>query len=382
MSIERDLAVAPLISVGYTGQKPSFMPARLNHASLPDTFIEETYQRTRRHLFGGAIALGCVVLTGVLWYRVIEGWTWVEATYMAVITLATVGFAEVQPLGERGRLFTIVLILMGVVVIAYILNCFSEALIQGHFQAGIRLRQRRRLMESLANHYIICGFGRTGRQVAAEFSIEAIPFIVVDSDTTSIQDAQQLGFITFQGDATQDQVLFQVGIERARCLVAALPSDAENLYAVLSAKTLSPGIRTIARASTEEAVQKIQRGGADVVVSPYITGGKRMAAAALRPQVVDFLDGILTGADRTVYIEEFLIAPDHCPQIGQTLGETHVRSLSGALILAIRRSDSSLIVGPNAETLLCAGDLVIAMGTSDELRRLNQILGPIHRRYQ
>ncbi|MDB9528798.1 NAD-binding protein [Oscillatoria sp. CS-180] len=347
-----------------------------------DTLIEETYRRTRRHLIGGAIALAGVVLSGILWYKLIEGWTWLDAVYMSVITLATVGFAEVQPLGTRGRLFTIILILMGVVVIGYILNSFSEGLIQGHLQAGIRLRQRRKLMDSLTDHYIICGFGRTGRQVAAEFSVERIPFVVIDSDDNSIQEAQQLGFLTFQGDATQDQVLIRVGVERASCLVAALPSDAENLYTVLSAKTLSPHIRTIARASTEEAVQKLQRGGADVVVSPYITGGKRMAAAALRPQVVDFLEGILTGADRTVYVEEFLISPEHCPKVGQSIGETELRLKSGALILAIRRADNTLIVGPNASTILCAGDLVIGMGTSEELRRLNQILSPLQRRYR
>lgn len=358
------------------------MSARSNRPILSDKLIERTYQRTRRHLIGGAIALVGVVLSGILWYKLVEGWSWLDAVYMSVITLATVGFAEVQPLGTRGRLFTIILILMGVVVIGYILNSFSEALIQGHFQAGIRLQQRRKLMDSLSDHYIICGFGRTGKQVASEFSVERIPFIVVDSNDYSIEEAQQAGYITFQGDATQDQVLMRAGIDRASCLIAALPSDAENLYTVLSAKTLAPAIRTIARASTEEAVQKLQRGGADVVVSPYITGGKRMAAAALRPQVVDFLEGILTGADRTVYVEEFLISPEHCPKIGQTLGQTQLRLRSGALILAIRRADNTLIVGPNAETILCAGDLVIGMGTSEELRRLNQILGPLQRRYR
>ncbi len=356
------------------------MPVRPSRSFLTDTLIEETYRRTRKHLLGGGIALGCVVVSGILWYRLVEGWTWLDAAYMSVITLATVGFSEVNPLGARGRLFTIILILMGVVVIAYILNCFTEALIQGHFQAGFRLQQRRKLMASLTNHYIICGFGRTGRQVATEFATEQISFIVVDSNEYSIQEAQQLGFNALQGDATQDQVLLQVGIQRARCLVAALPSDAENLYTVLSAKTLAPSIRTIARASTEEAVQKLQRGGADVVVSPYITGGKRMAAAALRPQVVNFLDGILTGADRTVYVEEFLLSSENCPKVGQTLGEAQLRLKSGALILAMRRSDNSLIVGPTAQTLLCCGDLVIAMGTADELRRLSQILSPIQRR--
>ncbi|MEM9504111.1 MAG: potassium channel protein [Cyanobacteria bacterium P01_E01_bin.43] len=355
------------------------MAGRRPGSSISDTLIEVTYRRARQHLIWGAIALGGVVLSGILWYKLVEGWTWLDAIYMSVITLASVGFAEVRPLGSRGRIFTIVLILMGVVVIGYILNSFSEALIQGHFQAGIRLRQRRKLMDSLTNHYIICGFGRTGRQVAMEFSLERIPFIVVDSGDHSIQAAQQMGFITYQGDATQDQVLQRVGVERAICLVAALPSDAENLYTVLSAKTLAPQIRTISRASTEEAVQKLQRGGADVVISPYITGGKRMAAAALRPQVVDFLEGILSGGDRAVYVEEFLIAPEHCPKVGQTLGQTELRSKSGALILAIRRADNTLIVGPNADTIICAGDLVIGMGTSDELRLLNQILSPLRR---
>ncbi|MGF1569238.1 MAG: potassium channel family protein [Nodosilinea sp.] len=355
------------------------MAPRLKRFRYAEALIEERYRRTRRHLIWGAAALVCVLLSGILWYRLIEGWSWLDSIYMSVITLSTVGFGEINPLSARGRLFTIILIMMGVGVIAYILNNLTEAVAQGHLQAGFRLLKRRKLMESLTDHYIICGFGRTGRQVAAEFADEAIPFIVVDSDDLSIQSAQYLGYITVQGDATQDQVLLQVGVERARCLVAALPSDAENLYTVLSAKTLAPAIRTIARASTEEAIQKLQRGGADVVVSPYITGGKRMAAAALRPQVVDFLDGILTGADRTVYVEEFLLTPNTCPLIGQTLAEAQLGRRAGALILAIRRSDNTLLFGPTADTRLHPGDLVITMGNADQLRLLSQILSPIRR---
>ncbi len=255
----------------------------------------------------GTIALGGVFLIGTLWYRFMEGWSWEDAAYMTVITLATVGYGETHPLGSRGRLFTIALILLGVVNIGYIVNRFTEAVIQGYFQEGIRLRQQRRLMESLLEHYIICGFSRTGRQIAKEFWAEGVPFVVIDSEVDSVQKAQTEGYMAYQGDATLDETLLRVGIERAICIVAALPSDAENLYTVLSAKTLNPGIRAIARASTEEALQKLQRGGADAVISPYITGGKRMAAAALRPQVMDFVDGILTGADRQLYMEEFLL---------------------------------------------------------------------------
>ena len=168
-----------------------------------------------------------------------------------------------------------------------------------------------------------------------------------------------------------------MGIEKAICIVAALPSDAENLYTVLSAKTLNPNIRAIARASTEEALQKLQRGGADAVVSPYITGGKRMAAAALRPQVMDFVEGIVSGTDRQLYMEEFLLDPTACPFISQTLGQARLRAQTGSLILAIRRAHGELIGGPTADTLFISGDVIIAMGTAEQLRSLNQLLGPI-----
>ena len=339
--------------------------------------FEQKYRRLQKELIAGAIALFLVFLIGTLWYALIEGWRWLDAAYMTVSTLATVGFGEIHPLGDRGRLFTITLIMMGVVTIGYIVNRFTEALIQGYFQEGRRLGQQRRLVESLVSHYIICGFGRTGRQIALEFQAEGIQFVTIDSELEQVQEAQAQGYIAVQGDATLDDTLLKVGIERAVCLVAALPSDAENLYTLLSAKTLNPEIRAIARASTEEALKKLQRAGADAVVSPYITGGRRMAAAALRPQVMDFVDGILTGTDRAFYMEEFLIDSQTCPVAGQTLREARLRSQSGALVLAIRRQSGTLIGGPTGETQLMPGDLLICMGTADQLRDLNRILEPI-----
>ncbi|MGL5035296.1 MAG: potassium channel family protein, partial [Microcystaceae cyanobacterium] len=177
---------------------------------------------------------------------------------------------------------------------------------------------------------------------------------------------------------TLDECLLMAKIDQAICIVAALTSDAENLYTVLSAKTLNPKIRAIARASTEEAVQKLQRAGADEVVSPYITGGKRLAAAALRPQVIDFVDGILTGAGRSFYMEEFIINHETCPYIGQSLSEARLRSQSGALVLAIRRLDRELIVGPTGDTLLLEEDSLICLGTVEQLRKLNQIICPLN----
>jgi voltage-gated potassium channel len=340
--------------------------------------LEQKYQRIQKELMAGALALAGIFLIGTLWYSLVEGWKWEDAAYMTVITLATVGYGETHPLGSRGRLFTIVLILMGVVNLTYIVNRFTAAVIEGYFLEGIRLRQQRRLMESLSEHYIICGFSRTGRQIAKEFQAEAVSFVIIDSELESVQKAQEIGYIVFQGDATLDDTLLKVGITKAICIVAALPSDAENLYTVLSAKTLNPDIRAIARASTEEAVQKLQRGGADAVISPYITGGKRMAAAALRPQILDFVDGMLSGTDRQLYMEEFLLDSDRCPFVGQSLQKAKLRSQSGALVLAIRRLDGKLIGGPTGDTVLMSGDTLICMGTAEQLRDLNQILGPIN----
>jgi voltage-gated potassium channel len=341
--------------------------------------LEQKYQRIQKDLMAGAIALVFVFLIGTSWYRLVEGWSWEDAAYMTVITLASVGYGETNPLGSRGRLFTITLILMGVVNIGYIVNRFTEAVIEGYFEEGIRLRQQRRLMESLSGHYIICGFSRTGRQIAKEFQAEGVSFVVIDSEFESVQKAQSQGYTAYQGDATLDESLLKVGVERGTCIVAAIPSDAENLYTVLSAKTVNPAIRAIARASTEEALQKLQPGGADAVISPYITGGKRMAAAALRPQILDFVDGILSGSDRQLlYMEEFLLNPANCPFVGQSLQKAKLRSQTGALVLAIRRLDGNLIGGPTGDTILMSGDTLICMGTAEQLRSLNQILGPIN----
>ena len=338
------------------------------------TFKQKS-RRLKTQIIAGTLSLAGVLAIGTFWYALIEGWSWSDAAYMTVITLATVGYGEIHPMGNRGRLFTIALIFMGVISIGYIVNRLTEALIEGYFQEGIKRRQFHRLLDSLNSHYILCGFGRTGRQIALEFKAEGISFVVIDSAPDSVKEAQELNCVVLQGDATLDETLLTAKIEQAVCLVAALPSDAENLYTVLSAKTLNPHIRAIARASSEEAIQKLQRGGADAVVSPYITGGRRMATAALRPEVMHFVDGMITGKNRSFYMEEFLIDPQISPFVGQSLRETNLRSQTGALVLAIRRYDGTLLGGPTGETLLQARDLLICMGTAEQLRRLHHILG-------
>ncbi len=337
---------------------------------------EKKYQEIKVELQRAALALSLLFFMGTSWYHLIEGWTWLDALYMTVITLATVGFGETHPLGERGRMFTIALILMGLVTIGYIVNTFTEALIGGYFVEGRKRRLQRNLMESLTNHYLICGFGRIGQQIAEEFAVEKAPFIIVDSSAEQVLVAQESGYTAIQADATLDETLIKMGIAKATCLVAALPSDAENLYIILSAKTLNPGLRAIARASNEEAVLKLQRAGASMVISPYITGARRMAAAALRPQVLDFMDGIMTSSGGSFYMEEFLVNARTCPVAGLSLREAKLRSQSGALVLGVRRQDNELIVGPTGEAIIMGGDTLICMGTADQLRTINRLLDP------
>jgi voltage-gated potassium channel len=341
-----------------------------------DSATEKKYQEIKVELQRAALALSLLFLIGTSWYHLVEGWTWLDALYMTVITLATVGFGETHPLGERGRMFTIALILMGLVTIGYIVNTFTEALLGGYFVEGRKRRLQRSLVESLNNHYLICGFGRIGQQIAEEFSVEKAPFIIVDSSADQVLAAQEAGYTAIQADATLDETLIKMGIAKAACLVAALPSDAENLYIILSAKTLNPGLRAIARASNEEAVLKLQRAGASMVISPYITGARRMAAAALRPQVLDFMDGIMTSSGGSFYMEEFLVNSRTCPVAGLSLREAKLRSQSGALVLGVRRQDNELIVGPTGEAIIMGGDTLICMGTAEQLRTINRLLDP------
>jgi voltage-gated potassium channel len=337
----------------------------------------QRYVQLRQQLIAATISLGVILIIGTIGYGLLEHWTLIDAAYMTVITLSTVGFSETHPLSPQSRVFTIVLIFMGVVNIGFLLNRLTEAFTQGYFQDRLRLQRQQRLINTLDQHYIICGFGRMGHQVALEFAAEKIPFLVIDRVEAKIEQAMNLGYAAIQGDASLDHTLVTAGIGRAQCLVLTLASDAENLYILLSAKTLNTQLRTIARATSEEAVQKLQRAGADTVISPHVTGAKRMAAVALRPQIINFLDGILTSSDRSFYLEEFKVQTQTCPYVGQTLNLGELTTQSGSLILAIGRQDGSLLKSPSGSIHLLEGDTFICLGTPEQLRSLNQLLIPL-----
>ena len=309
----------------------------------------------------------CTVLLGTAGYVLLEGWTIVEALYMTAITITTVGFMEVRPLSDLGRLFTIGVIFLGVGTVAYALGSLVEYAVATQLPDTLARRRRRRMLERMSDHYIICGFGRVGRQIAEEFSNLGAPFVVLDAEPKAIDACISEGYVCVQGDATADAALIEAGIGRAKGLLTALDSDAENMYVVLSARELRPDLFIVARADLDASEPKMRRAGANRVISPYALGGRRMAALATRPNVVQFLDVVTHSQDLELWLEEVVVEPSS-PLAGLTLQEAQVRQQTGALVLAVFEPDGKMVPNPPPDMRLAVGARAIALGTRAQLR--------------
>ena len=337
----------------------------------------------RRPWAGPVLALALVVNAGAVGYRLAEGWDWGDCYWMVLITLSTMGFSDphTQVVHGAGRLVTALLLMGGLVVVQQTLQKLLELTNSGHFQRLRERRYRQQLQRTMKQHVILCGYGRIGREIAQQLSGEAVPLLVVEMDPERIAEAQQRGLTVLQGDATLDGTLEEAGIHHCRALVAALPSNAANLYVILSARGLAPRTRLIARADSDEAEGKLRLAGADQVVSPYVAGGRTMAATALRPLAVTFME-LLAGSDCEV--EEFRLSPD--PERlgslnGASLAELQLGRRSGALVLAIRGASEAgneppLIANPGGDVRLEPGQLLVVMGSQGQLQVFADLLGP------
>jgi voltage-gated potassium channel len=236
-----------------------------------------------------ALLLACVISGGTIGYTVIEGWDPFDALYMTVISVTTVGYREVHPLSRAGELFTIGIVTVGVATVLYTFSFFMALLVEGNLQTRWVQRRRERMLDELDRHFIICGFGRMGHIIAHEFARQGVPFVVIERAPERMQQAIEEGFLAVEADASSEQVLKRIRIDRARGFIAAVSTDAENVYAVLTARLLRPDLFIIGRAETEDAKGKLVRAGADRVLSPYQIGGLQLAQSALRPAVVDFV---------------------------------------------------------------------------------------------
>lgn len=305
---------------------------------------------------------------GTAGYMWLEGWSFSDAFFMTAITLTTVGFGEVQPLDDNGRLFTTLLILLGAFYLAFGLEYLLSASIGGDF----RRRRLMREINKLQDHVIVCGYGRVGASAVESLrSSSQREMLVVERDEVRIQLALESGYLVLNGDATDDDVLRQAGIERAWGVLVCGGDDSVNLFVVLSARALNKDLFIIAR-STETNAAKMRLAGANRIVSPYQIGGRHMANIAIRPHVADFLDVVTLDGGRELWMEELVISPNSV-LVGQTLAEAEIRKRTNVLLIAILRQDSGATVNPTGDTRLEAGDELILLGTRDQLATLEML---------
>lgn len=308
-----------------------------------------------------------IVLIGTIWYWLVEGFTPLEALFQTVITVSTVGFSEVKPLDVSGRVFTIVLILVGVGTALFILTSLVEEFVGGR---AIQMRRRRveRRVAKLNGHMVVCGYGRIGATVC-KLAGRELEVLVIERDEEACDKARDDGFIAVRGDATDDEILDQAGLDRAETLIAGLPTDADNLYIVLSARTANADLHIVARAQAKMGVAKLIKAGADRVVNPEDIGARRMAAFAMRPAVSEFLDVVMHDEHLEYRLEEVPVSRDS-PIAGKTLAEAHLRDRTGATLLALRAPDGSFLTNPTSQTVLDAKSTLIAIGTDEQLHAL------------
>jgi len=348
--------------------------------------------RSRNPWLAPLLLLVAVVNITAVGYRITEGWDWGDCYWMVAITIPGIGYGEVNPMSAAGRIVTVFSIIGGLAVLQLAAQSLLGLSESGYVQ---RVRRRRLIqwIQTMQDHVIVCGYGRIGREIAEQLQREQVPLVVLELDPDLREAAESRGIPVLLADATLDESLRQAGIHQCRSLVAALSSDAANVYVVLSARAIAPDCRLIARCDNEEASRKLRQAGADQVISPYVAGGRAMAATALRPLALGFLD-LVAGSDCEV--EEFQLSEDARrlgPLNGRTLGELEIKRQTGVLVLAVKQpagpsgpvtsyrgvrqevQGEQLIANPPVETQLLPGQLLVVLGSRDQLSRLRRLLG-------
>jgi voltage-gated potassium channel len=328
----------------------------------------------RRGLFNALILSVLVIVGGTLGYMLLEGWSLSDAFYMTMISITTVGYGETQPLDTSGRLLTVALILGGISIVGYSLTVLASSLVESEITGRARERRMHNAIGALSRHVILCGFGRVGVSVARELHAEHVPFVIVDQNPDRVAECSALGYLVVAGDATDDLILSAAGVERASALISALDDDAQNVFITLSARVLNPGIAIAARAADPQSERKLTLAGAQHVVSPYVIAGHRLAGVVVRPRVIEFLDTVIYSSGLEFWLEEVSVGPES-PIAGKTISDLQIARETGALLLAIVRADGGRVPNPHPETMISANDTLIAIGTREQLGRLQRFAG-------
>jgi voltage-gated potassium channel len=316
--------------------------------------------------------LGVIIVYGITGYMLIDGWDLLDSFYMVIITISTVGYQEIHPQGVAGRIFTSTLIVVGVATMLYGFGVFAETLAENAFGNYRRERQLERSLNQLRDHFIICGYGRIGTQIVAEFEEHKVPYAVIDQTEEAVSRLRAEGRLHIEGDASSEELLRQAGIERARGLICAVDADERAVYIVLSARALNPRLYILARAGRPESIRRLELAGATRTISPYRMAGHLMAELDVRPALVDVLDTLRHG-ESEIAVEEMLVSAGMAA-VGKTIEETGLLDASAAKLLALRRRDGTLYVNPSPDLRLEIGDLLIALGSEDQLLKSASLL--------
>ncbi|UCD84322.1 MAG: NAD-binding protein [Deltaproteobacteria bacterium] len=328
----------------------------------------------RKRLIIVLFLLLMIFVVGVVGYEIIEKWSLLDAIYMVVITLASVGYSETHPLSNTGRVFTVFLILGGMGVLFYGLSTITMFIVEGDLQDILRRRKMKKQIQDINDHYIICGTGETGKNIVGELAKTKRDFVVIEQNIENIKQLdEQPNIVYIEGDATEDAVLLQAGIEKAKGLVTALPSDRDNLFVVLTARELNPNLRIVSRCIEEESETKLRKAGANSVVSPNIIGGLRMASELVRPATVSFLDIMLRGEEKALRVEEARVGPNS-HFIGKSIGEAKIPQKTGLLIVALNKEGQDYQFNPSSSTKLGANDVLIVIGSPEQVKSLKEMV--------
>lgn len=327
-----------------------------------------------RRLVTAFVAVSLVFTAGTVGFHVSDDESWLDAFYRSVVTSSLTGI-DSRPRGTAGLVLTIVLVLAGVTIFAYVAAAIVEAIARGVLLDVVAERRRRRTIDQLTNHFIICGFGRVGQRIGTEFEAAGVEYVVLDFGEDALAAARERSVPFVAGNGTSDTDLAAVGVDRARGVIAASDSDVDNLYITLSARSRRPDLMIVARASTAEAEHKLLLAGADRVVQPYTTAGVEMATLALKPQVAAFLDIVSSHGGPELRFEEIVVTAA-CGQSGKSIRTLRIRHATGALVVGVRKPDGTFDTTPDPDSVLEQGDVLIAVGTGPELRALEELFAP------
>lgn len=316
--------------------------------------------------------LWALVAVGTIGYYVLEDMTILDALYMTVTTVSTVGFGEVHPLSRIGRAFTIGLILFGVGTMAWAAESMVEALLEDQVRHVWWRRRMERIINRLSDHYIVCGYGRMGEQIGRELTRRALAYVVIERDPKVLEMLHGNNILHVEGDATSDSTLRTAGVTHARGLATALSGDADNALVVISAKGLNPRLQVVARASNRETEEKLLRAGADRVVTPYTIGGQRMALGLLQPAVNEFLNSVVFDAEKHTELGEIEVR-ERSEFVGKTLRDSRLRERWGAIVVAVKHQGGEFILSPSADTVLRCGDMLILVASASCWQELRSV---------